>query len=52
MRALVVGCAGFIGRHLVDRLLKVRYEVVGIDCFTNYYLKDIKNIKYFGLPKF
>ncbi|MFC1907124.1 NAD-dependent epimerase/dehydratase family protein [Chloroflexota bacterium] len=42
MRALVTGCAGFIGSHLVDRLLKVGYEVVGIDCFTDYYPKEIK----------
>jgi len=42
MRALVSGCAGFIGSHLVDRLLKVGCEVVGIDCFTDYYPREIK----------
>ena len=42
MRALVTGCAGFIGSHLVDRLLQVGYEVVGIDCFTDYYSSEIK----------
>jgi len=42
MRALVTGCAGFIGSHLVDRLLQVGYEVVGIDCFTDYYPSEIK----------
>ena len=42
MRALVTGCAGFIGSHLVDRLLEEGYKVIGIDCFTDYYPKEIK----------
>lgn len=42
MKALVTGCAGFIGSHLADRLLKEDFEVVGIDCFTTYYSRDIK----------
>jgi len=42
MRVLVTGCAGFIGSHLVDRLLQVGYKVVGIDCFTDYYPTEIK----------
>jgi UDP-glucose 4-epimerase len=36
-RYLVTGCAGFIGSNLVDALLVDRHEVVGIDCFTDYY---------------
>lgn len=42
MKALVTGCAGFIGSHLTDRLLHDGYEVTGIDCFTDYYARSIK----------
>ena len=42
MKALVTGCAGFIGSHLVDKLLEQGYEVTGIDCFTDYYPREIK----------
>jgi UDP-glucuronate 4-epimerase len=37
MRALVTGCAGFIGSHLTDSLLLDGHEVVGIDCFNDNY---------------
>jgi nucleoside-diphosphate-sugar epimerase len=42
MKALVTGCAGFIGSHLVDKLLEQDYKVIGIDCFTDYYQREIK----------
>ena len=42
MRALVTGVAGFIGSTLAGRLLADGAEVVGIDCFTDYYPRPIK----------
>ena len=39
---LVTGCAGFIGSHLVERLLEGDNRVIGIDCFTDYYSRTLK----------
>ena len=36
-RALVTGCAGFIGSHLTEALLADGYEVIGVDCFNDNY---------------
>jgi UDP-glucose 4-epimerase len=41
-RALVTGAAGFIGSHLVDRLLAEDVSVTGVDCFTDYYDPGLK----------
>lgn len=42
MRSLVTGVAGFIGSHLAERLLQDNHHVVGVDCFTDYYAKSLK----------
>jgi nucleoside-diphosphate-sugar epimerase len=42
MKALVTGVAGFIGSTLADRLVGDGADVVGIDCFTDYYPRPVK----------
>jgi len=42
MRALVTGCAGFIGSHLTEQLLADGAEVVGVDCFNDNYQRPPK----------
>ena len=42
MKAVVTGCAGFVGSHLTERLLQDGHRVTGIDCFTDYYPREIK----------
>ena len=42
MRYLVTGAAGFIGSHLAETLARGGHEVVGIDCFTDYYDPALK----------
>ena len=42
MKALVTGAAGFIGSTLSDALTTRGAEVIGLDCFTDYYPREIK----------
>ena len=42
MNALVTGVAGFIGSQLAEALLARGGRVVGVDCFTDYYARAIK----------
>jgi nucleoside-diphosphate-sugar epimerase len=42
MRALVTGCAGFIGSHLTESLLADGHEVVGVDALIDNYSRATK----------
>jgi nucleoside-diphosphate-sugar epimerase len=42
LRCCVTGAAGFIGSHLSEALIRGGHTVVGIDCFTPYYGRAVK----------
>ena len=44
MRILVTGAAGFIGSHLCERLCGLGHDVVGLDCYTPYYARALKEL--------
>jgi len=55
MKAFVTGAAGFIGSTLCDRLIADGADVIGLDCFTDYYARGIKERNLSGLaahPRF
>jgi UDP-glucose 4-epimerase len=42
VKAVVTGAAGFIGSQLAESLVEDGADVVGIDCFTDYYPRPVK----------
>jgi UDP-glucuronate 4-epimerase len=44
MNILVTGAAGFVGSHLAERLIARGHSVRGLDCFTDYYARALKEL--------
>ena len=51
MKILVTGCAGFIGYHVSNYLLKNKHEIFGIDNLNNYYDVNLKKSRITLLKK-
>ncbi|MFH1085478.1 MAG: NAD-dependent epimerase/dehydratase family protein [Chloroflexota bacterium] len=44
MKILITGAAGFIGSHLAERLVALGHTVRGVDCYTPYYARALKEL--------
>jgi UDP-glucose 4-epimerase len=51
MTSLVTGVAGFIGSTLAERLVATGDSVIGVDCFLDYYPRELKERNLEGLRR-
>ncbi len=53
MKILITGTAGFIGFHLVQKLIDLNYEILGLDNINDYYEPSLKydRLKVTGIEK-
>jgi nucleoside-diphosphate-sugar epimerase len=51
VKALVTGAAGFIGSTLCERLIADDVDVLGLDCFTDFYARSVKERNLSGLER-
>ena len=42
MNVLVTGAAGFIGSHFAEKIASQGFKVIGIDNFSDYYSRELK----------
>jgi UDP-glucose 4-epimerase len=42
VKVVVTGAAGFIGSHVAESLVADGHDVTGVDCFTDYYPRPLK----------
>ena len=54
MKILITGCAGFIGYHIAEKILKdlKKCKVYGVDNFNNYYSPELKKKRIINLKKY
>ena len=45
MKFFITGSSGFIGFHLIKKLIKLNYEVVGVDDHNDYYNVSLKDLR-------
>lgn len=50
-RMLVTGAAGFIGSHLSERLVALGHRVTGVDCFSDHYARELKDLNVAALGR-